>query len=365
MSHKVLFLVTSLNSGGLENYLLRFLNFFPNEIDAHIICKSGLKGNDLVKEFEQLDATILPLRLAYFNITGYWKLYKLLKKERYESICDFTGNFAALPLLIAKLAGIKKRLVFYRGSTNHFKEDDLRLFYNKIMNLLIPIVSTSILANSKAALIFFFNNKWKGNLKYEVIYNGINSSQFLKSNDNLLSELNIPANAFVVGHVGRFNEAKNHKTIIEVAVELCKQDLNNFFLFCGKDSDVFLHDRVQEEGLEKQIKLLGLRNDVYKLLNTLNCFYFPSLSEGQPNALIEALVSGLPFVASNIEPIKETIPEKYHTQLIEPLDKYNAILKINQIKGDKEFARTLNLKNWAIKSYNPNLLFKSFFDKLI
>src|SRR5690606_29803100 len=131
------------------------------------------------------------------------------------------------------------------------------------------------------------------NPKYEVIYNGIDASMFVRSKENLRNELNIPANAFIVGHVGRYNEAKNHKTIIEVAVSFCKQDSNNFFLFCGKDTDVHLTERVAQEELENQIKILGLRNDVYKVLNTLDCFYFPSISEGQPNALIEALVSGL------------------------------------------------------------------------
>lgn len=361
---KVLFLVTRLNSGGLENYLLRFLNHYQSDIEGYVICKAGNKGNELVKDFEQLGIVLIPLRLGYFNFLGYNKLLNFLKKEQFDTICDFTGNFGALPLLVAKYAGVKRRVVFYRGSTNHFKEDALRLIYNKIMNWLIPKVSTSILANSKAALDFFFKNKWKGSPKYQVIYNGIDASKFLVSKENLRKELNILCEGFVVGHVGRYNEAKNHKTIIEVAVQLCKQDSKNYFLFCGKDTDVYLKERVKDEGLEKQIKLLGLRKDVFKVLNTLDCFYFPSLSEGQPNALIEALVAGIPFVASNIEPIKETIPEKYHTQLIDPLDVKNAVEKIEFIKKNEEFAKSLNISEWAISNYNPEKLFNNFFEKL-
>lgn len=362
---KQLFLVTSLNSGGLENYLLRFLTHYKEDFNAFVICKSGERGKDLVNDFEHLGVTIVSLRLGYFNLFGYLKLYKFLKKEEFKSICDFTGNFAALPLLIAKLTDIKKRVAFYRGSTNHFKEDFLRLAYNKTLNRLIPLVSTSILANSKAALNFFFKKKWNDNPKYEVIYNGIDASKFLATNENLRVELNIPSGAFVVGHVGRYNEAKNHKTIIEVAVQLCKLDSNSFFIFCGKDTDIRLKERVTLEGLEKQIKLLGLRNDVVKVLNTLDCFYFPSLSEGQPNALIEALIAGLPFVASNIEPHKETIPKSHQNQLIDPLNIVEAKNKILEIKSNKMFAESLILKSWAIEKYNAGMLFEKFKEKLV
>ena len=361
---KTVFLVTSLDSGGVENYLLRFLKYYHLDIDAYVICKSGRKGNDLLTEFLGIGVKIVPLRLQYFNFSGYLRLYKLIKKENFESICDFTGNFAALPMLVAKLAGIRNRVVFYRGSTNHFKEDRFRLLYNKLLNYIIPKVSTSILANSKAALNFFFKNKWHQNSKYEVIYNGIDASKFLTTKENLKEELNIPDNAFVVGHVGRYNEAKNHKTIIEVAIQLCKLDSNNYFVFCGKDTDIRLKERVTFEGFEKQIKLLGLRNDVVKVLNTLDCFYFPSLSEGQPNALIEALVAGLPFVASNIEPHKETIPKSHQNQLIDPLNIVEAKNKILEIKNNKTFSQSLILKEWAIEKYNAAILFEKFKEKL-
>ena len=359
-----MFCVTKLNSGGIQNYLLRFITHHKKELTAYVICKSGVKGEDLVDDFESLGVKIIPLRLAYFNFIGYWKLFKFLKKEQFDSICDFTGNFAALPLLIGKLSGIKKRIAFFRKDTNTFKETKLRLTYNKFLNLLLPKVTTKILSNSKSNLNFFFARTWEIKPQYEVIYNGINANDFLSTREDLRDVLNIPNDAYVTGHVGRYNEAKNHKTVIDVAIKLCKLDINNYFVFCGKNTNVFLKERVAQEGLEKQIKLLGERKDVIKVLNTLDCFYFPSLSEGQPNALIEALVAGLPFVASNIEPHKETIPESHYKQLIDPLDGESAIKKIKKIKEDKLFAKSLILKDWVITKYNPEILFNQFYARL-
>ncbi len=363
---KVIFFVTGLDSGGLENYLLRFLEFKANEIDNIIVFCKGGKAGQLEDKYRAISNVSLCFKkISYFNPKDYWFLYRFLVKNKLFAVCDFTGNFAGLILLSAKWAGVPKRIAFYRGSDNHFKESIYRLLYNQIVKKLIFKYATNILSNSKAAFNFFFPKQWKVDTRFEVIYNGIDANSFISSKESLHEELNIPSDAFVVGHVGRYNEAKNHKTIIEVAVQLCKQDSNNFFLFCGKDTDVFLSERVQREGLEKQIKLLGLRSDVYKVLNTLDCFYFPSLSEGQPNALIEALVVGLPFVASNIGPIKETIPDIYHTQLIDPIDIKIALEKIENIKKNEDFAKSLNISEWAIKTYDPEILFNNFLKKLI
>ncbi|WP_435415574.1 glycosyltransferase [Polaribacter aestuariivivens] len=360
---KVAFFVTSLNSGGIENYLLRFLQFSKGQLQATIYCKSGSLG-DLEQEYLATGAKIKPLRLTTLNLYNYYKLYKKFKKNNYDTVVDFTGNFAALPLLTAKKANIKNRIVFYRGSTDRFKKDVLRTTYNNYLNKLIPKVSTTVLSNSQAAFNFFFNNYWKSNSKFKVIYNGINAKTFLTTTTNLKEELNIPKNAFVIGHVGRFNVAKNHKTIIKVAIELCKENSNNYFVFCGNNVMEGLKEQVAKHNLQKQIKLLGFRKDIIKVLNTLNCFYFPSLTEGQPNALIEAMVAGLPFVASNIAPIKETVSENLHCQLIAPNDHTLAVTKILEIKQKNNNSIFNNLGKIVSEKFDANHLFNQFYKQL-
>lgn len=364
MKIKSVFFVTNLNSGGIENYLLRFLKHYSSEISATVICKSGIIGEDLRTKYQEQGVTIIALELKYFNFYQYIQLYKYLKTQNFDSICDFTGNFAALTLLVAKKVGILKRVVFYRGSTNHFKEDYIRLTYNKLLNKLIPLVATSILSNSKAALSFFFKEKWKSNPKFEVVYNGIDANTFLSDKEDLRDKLGIPKGSFVVGHVGRYNIAKNHNTIILVAIELCKQDKDIYFVICGDKVDTNLTEQVVREKLGGQIKLLGYKKDVIKVLNTLDCFYFPSITEGQPNALLEALIIGLPFVASNIEPIKETIPVAFHSQLVNYADVAKSIEKIIDIKMSQSYRESLNLSQWAIEFYNPNRLFMQFYKNL-
>ncbi|MFV8280291.1 glycosyltransferase [Christiangramia marina] len=358
---KVAFLVTGLNSGGLENYLLRFLTFYKEEISATVICKGGYIG-DLETNFKELGAKIISVEIGYFDPAKFYELYQILMTGEFESVCDFTGNFAAIPLYLAKLAGIKKRIAFHRGSNNRYKETPIKTLYNKTINMQLPCAATKVLANSKAAMDFFHKDSWKRNSKFEVIYNGINAFQFLNSQENLREDLLIPKSAFVVGHVGRYNEAKNHSTIIEVAVTLCRNNKDIYFLFCGKDVYEQLKTRVEEEGLNDQIKLLSHRKDVIKVLNTLDCFYFPSINEGQPNALIEAMIAGLPIIASDIDPIKETVPKELYDLLVPPLNKELAVNRILELKEGK--IEKLILKDWAIKHFSHKKWFEQFYSKL-
>lgn len=362
---KVIFLVTTLNSGGIENYLLRFLRHYEGDFIPIIVCKNGIQGELYNKYREVKNIQFYDGRLTYINIFLFYRFYKFILKNNPDSICDFTGNFAGIPLLLAKLAGIKHRIAFYRGSTDHFYGGRVKNKFNSIMNYLVLKNATSILANSNLALDYFFGYRNIADDRLEVVYNGINASDFLNNKNNLRITLNIPKDKFVVAHVGRLDVAKNHTTIIEVAKKLVELSEDYVIILCGKNVDLEFKDIIREnQNLEGRIKLLGYTKDVIEVLNTANCFYFPSITEGQPNALIEALVRGLPFVASNIKPISDIIPKEYHDQLIDPLNIELAVEKIQKIKESQKLRDNLNLSKWAIDNFDADRLFSQFKDKL-
>src|SRR5690606_15090444 len=82
---------------------------------------------------------------------------------------------------------------------------------------------------------------------------------------------------------------------------------------------------------DKSIFLLENRKDIPKVLNAFDLYYFPSITEGQPNALIEAWIKGIPFLASNIKPIKDIVPEELYSYLSNPLDAEKQIIIINHL----------------------------------
>ncbi|MCG7538908.1 glycosyltransferase [Pseudoalteromonas sp. OF7H-1] len=316
---RIIFFVSTLDSGGLENYLLRFLNEKSSEFDViYIWCKSGSAGQLKDKYKNIKNVHVVLGRLGVFNFFSHIKLTCFIKKNRIDAVCDFTGNFSALPLLFSCFARVKKRVASYRNSSDRFKKSFLKNACSNCLKFIVKTTATNIIANSEAGLNYFYTNKWKGDKRFSVIRNGLNSYELLAESGNLRKNFGIPDQAFVIGHTGRFNEAKNHSTILAVAAILLKKYQDIYFILCGNGVLENLRSLVVSKQLNERIFLFENRNDVPRFLNTMNCYFFPSTTEGQPNALIEAMVLGLPYVASDIASIRETASEHY--KLYDPLD---------------------------------------------
>lgn len=359
---KVCFFVTSLNSGGIENYLLRFLKHYPESFDVTVFCKSGYLG-ELEEEFRKLERIkIVKRNLGYVNISAYLRLLKYLKKEQIDTVCDFTGNFAGQTLFAAKMARIKNRIAFYRGSTNRFKETKLNLLYNWFVRFLVLNSATEILSNSKFAFANLFNNQ---DSRFKVIYNGLNLDfiNYESESTDLRSEIEIPQSAFIIGHTGRVHYSKNHATIIDVANILCSKYDDIHFVLAGKNTDTELTSLVDEE-ISNRIHLLGYRSDVSKVLRSFDMYFFPSITEGQPNSLIEAMFFGLPIVASDIEPIRESIPEEFHQYLIPIKSIVGFVEKLEELYLYRRTSEFVKLREWAKEAFDANKQFEKFYTEL-
>ena len=359
MCDKVLFLVTTLNGGGLENYLLRFLSF-KNALNSHIICKGGEMG-DLELEFRQLKnvENIIPLDFKNRVVFSSLKLYKLCKKYQYKTVCDFTGSFAGFPLLIAKLGGIKQRIAFYRNSSIPFKKTKLKMCYFTFVQKLTKKNATNILSNSQAAFDNFFGKNIDS--RFRVVYNGIDANIIsTKTKDEIRQLLSIPKKAFVIGHTGRYAPPKNHNMVFKIAQQLCDKYDDLYFLLIGKG--VPNHKPFNSSS---HIICLDYSKNVMDLLKGMDLYYFPSISEGQPNALIEAMVSGLPFIASDIPPIRETIPNYLLKELVSPYDEAANFNALENCYLHRDNLDGLICEDWALQHFNSSSKFEEFYKIII
>lgn len=353
------FFVTGLDSGGLENYLLRFLQEKHGGFyNIYVHCKSG-KGGQLENEYLKLkNVTIIKVNVGYFDRGYYNSLTSFFINEKVDAVCDFTGNFAGKILVSAKKAGIEKRIAFYRSSSDRFKKNLLKSLYNKWVKNLVYQYASNILSNSESAFNFFYPDSWKTDSRFLVIYNGINPKLFLEEENNLREDFSIPDDAFIIGHTGRFNEAKNHSTILAVAEALVNKYDDVYFILCGNGVKKNLKPQLVIKGLDDKILVFENRTDIPKFLNTMDCYFFPSTTEGQPNALIEAMVMGLPFIASNISPIRETVGNDY--ELYNPLD-VRVLVEAVENKYLLKAQRDVKLKKEVIERFDCELRFNEFY----
>jgi len=214
-------------------------------------------------------------------------------------------------MLTAKKAGVEKRVAAYRGTSDHFQKSILRILYNRWVHRLVYRNATNIVANSKVAFDYFFPGLEGQDRRFSVIYNKINPHEYISEPGSLRKQFLIPQTSYVIGHTGCFNPAKNHSTILDVAEIIVKRHKDIYFILCGNGVEKGIKEVLEKKGISHRVLAFDNRSDIPRFLNTMDCYFFPSVTEGQPNALIEAMIMGLPFVASDIQPIRETVGDKY------------------------------------------------------
>src|SRR5699024_1966328 len=100
----------------------------------------------------------------------------------------------------------------------------------------------------------------------------------------MLYSLGIKEDAFILGHVGRFSEQKNHKFLINVFAAVKKERSNAHLILIGiGDLEGEIKEQVYELGLQDSVSFLGNRGDIPELMSIMDVFVFPSLYEGFGN----------------------------------------------------------------------------------
>ena len=146
-----------------------------------------------------------------------------------------------------------------------------------------------------------------GSLTLQGIYNG----------QKIRKEFGIPLDAKVVLSVGEVNKNKNHKVGIEALAKLNDPDV--YYVICGRGPLVEAHKELAKEfGVGDRVILTGYRTDVADFYKMADIFLFPSFREGLPVAVMEAMASGLPVIATRIRGNVDLLPESRY--LFEPTD---------------------------------------------
>lgn len=297
---KVAQMLYMFSMGGVENFLMNmYRNIDRNEYQFDFILQVDYEGY-FEKEIEGMGGKIYRIpRFEKHPIKHIVALYRILKNGNYIAFHRHTANSVVFyDMIIAKCAGIKTRIAHSHSTTHEHK------IINYLSRPFLKMFSTKNLACGIEA------GKWLyGNGKFEVLNNGIDVQKFC-FNDNMRKvyrqKLNIN-DKIVIGHVGRFENPKNHKFLIDMFAKLCKKSDKYELILCGEGS---LREKMQiackEKGIEGKVKFLGARQDVNCILQAMDIFAFPSLYEGLPITLIEAQMSGIPIIMSD-KIAKETI----------------------------------------------------------
>lgn len=163
--------------------------------------------------------------------------------------------------------------------------------------------------------------------KVTIIRNGIGIEQFAgsKASSHIRQELGIPQENTVVGTVGRLSQEKGHRHLLNIVPAIAEKFHNVTFLIVG---DGNLKAELQTKYSHPAIIFTGFRRDLPELYKSMDIFVLPSLTEGLPMVLLEAMASQLPVVASNVGAVPEVLIDGKTGFLVEPGDEGALLEKI-------------------------------------
>lgn len=282
---KIFLIIPTLKQGGAERVMSELANQFAQKDNLKVHLVLLAKSND----FYKVDDTVIIHRLGFENksklnkifseLATFKNLRKLLKTHKPDAVLSFMEKYNSFTILAAAFLGLQ---VFVSDRSNPLKKvpqttEILRKFTYKY--------ATGIIAQTQFAKDVLAAKTKNKNIR--VIPNPVKEIQ------------NYPdiAKEKLILNVGRLVPEKGQKYLIEAFSKINeKADWRVVILGDGPLRNQ-LEEQVKILGLDKQVQFLGAVNNVDEWLAKASIFVFPSISEGFPNALAEAMSAGLPCIS--------------------------------------------------------------------
>ncbi len=136
-----------------------------------------------------------------------------------------------------------------------------------------------------------------------VLKNGVNFNRFddvKESKEEIRKNIGVPKDSFVIGHVGRFADMKNHTFLVDVFNQIIKRDNRCHLLLIG-DGELLgtIKQKVNDLSLTDKVTFLSHRTDIPQLMKAMDVFVFPSIYEGLPVSIVEAQIAGIRTITSD------------------------------------------------------------------
>lgn len=283
---RILFYINTLNTGGAERVLANLANSFDEDKNDVLLVTSfptkyEYKLNDKIKRYN-LDKSKHLGRIRK-NIERILALRMIIKKENPDIVVSFMAEANARSIL----ATIGRRTKCLISVRNDPRREYSGILGKMVGKLLLPLADGCVFQTEDARL--WFPKKLQN--KSMIIYNAVKKEFFLQDRQ--------PVENLIVT-CGRLEIQKNHKNLINAFYGVLKEieDARLYIYGEGKERDN-LEKFITDLGMEGKIVLKGVVSNVPKVLSEADLFVLSSDYEGMPNALLEALVMGIPSISTD------------------------------------------------------------------
>ena len=227
-------------------------------------------------------------------------LTKFLKGKGYDVIHIHSGSISVLAYsaFAARLARIKKIIVHSHSTgVSSLKHSVIRIVFGFLMK---PCVTNYLACSEDAGIMKYSKAVVRKELM--VVRNGIPINDYCRNNDKRImirNSLNIPEESYIIGHVGRFSEEKNHKFLINIFSKIVNMLPQSRLLLVGNGELLNeIKKEVANKKLSESVIFTGNVDNVQDYYQAMDCFVLPSIYEGFSLVTLEAQAAGLSCVIS-------------------------------------------------------------------
>ena len=316
---KVTFLTTLFGQGGAETQIMRISRELKDRgWEVHVISMLEPVGYQRELAEHGIPLSSLSMQRGLPDPRAVFRLVRVLRETRPDVLTTFCFHANVLGAMAGRLAGVPAIVTSIRNELfgsrqREWAERAVGMFrFNDVLTTNSELVARSLVARNIVS---------KDRLR--VIHNGIEVDEPDFSVDQVRevrAELKVAPDDFLWLAVGNLREQKDYPNLLRAMRFLLNEGAGTVKLriagFGPYEDEVRAH--IQELELYDDVHLLGRRDDVPLLLKAADAFVLSSAWEGLPNVVMEAMLSGVPVVATDVGGVAELVEDEVSGILVEP-----------------------------------------------
>jgi len=332
----VLHLCESSDTGGAESVLISLVEGLDKNRYKSVVCllSDGWLSAELKKR--RIETIVIPQPRS-FDVLWLFRVYRLLRDRRIDLMHshEFATNVYAS--FLSRISGIPV-IATAHGKNYYAEKWRRRAAYRFVARQSVMVAVSHDLKRFLAQRVAIPPERIR------VVHNGIDLSRYAvhEGNHAVRAKLGISASQRVIGTVGNLFAVKGQTYLMRACKAVVSAFPNCVLLVAGEGEQLgALEKEASNLGIARNVRFLGFRDDVPALLQAMEVFVLPSLSEGLPLALLEALALQKPVVATNVGGIPEIVEDGVTGYLVPPKNPEALADKILLLLRDPQMASNI------------------------
>ena len=316
---KITLIIDNLEIGGAQKQFIELVKNIDRNKFKIIVVALSIHRINLLKELVDSGIEVRLIdQWGKICVPAFVKLFKLLKNERPDIVHTYLFTASLYGRIVAKLIGIPVVIVSERSTDNWKKSSYIW------MDRILAKVTDRILVNAQTIKESLVKREKIPDKKIQIIYNGLDLNKFDSgrgNKDQIRENLGVLNGNLVIGIIGRLSKEKDHLTFLNAAKQIISTTPRVNFIIVG---DGHLRKELEDIsinlGIKDSVIFMGNTSNVSDVLIATDILVSASLYEGCSNAILEAMATGLPVVATKVGGNKEIVTDGITGILITPQD---------------------------------------------